>query len=324
MLITGAAGFIGSHLAEALIQKGKKVVCLLEPAEEGCWIRNLDADFVYGDITHKNSIYKALEGVTYIYHLAALLGGPDSQKIYQINYVGMKNLVEACLSLRIKIKRFLFTSSITAMGPTGNATVFDETVQCNPVSDYGKSKLLAEQFLLTFKGHLPTTIVRLPIVYGPRTFAGLYYFYKIINKGFQIDFGTAETNVGFVGDIVEGIISAAESPRTIGKIYHLGEDKIYTSREICNAIEKSLGKKTVRLKIPYPALCLVASIFELNAKRTGKKPFMTRRIIEDYLKHRFWRIDMSKAKREFGYETKTPFAEGAKITADWYKKEGFI
>ena len=324
VLVTGVGGFIGSHLAESLIKKGYEVVGLLAPEEDSPWIKNLDATFIYGDITDKDSLYKALEGITYIYHLAALLGGSHCEKIYQTNFEGTKNLVDVCLNLGIKIKRFLFVSSVVAMGPAQKKEIFDEEVRCKPVSDYGRSKLLAEQFLSSIKTRLPITIVRLPLVYGPRNFWGLFYLYKIINKGIRIDIGQAETNVGFVADIVSGMISASESPVAAGKTYHLGEDKIYSTNEVINIIERALGRKTVGLKIPYSLLNLTALLFELYAKITGTKPVIRRQAITDYYKYRYWRVNMSKAKREFGFEVKVPFEAGAKITADWYKKEGFI
>jgi len=324
VLVTGAGGFVGSHLAEALIKKGNEVVGLLAPEEDSPWIKNIEAAFIYGDINDKGSLYKAVEGIEYIYHLASLLGRSQGEKIYQTNFGGTKNLVDVCLDLGIKLKRFLFVSSVAAMGPAQKKEIFDEEVRCKPVSDYGRSKLLAEQFLNSVKTRLPITIVRLPLVYGPRSFWGLFYLYKVINKGILIDIGQAETTVGFITDIVNGMISASESPIAAGETYHLGEEKTYSTNEVMNIIAKALGKKTVRLKIPYSVLSLAALLFELNAKITGTKPVFQRQAVTDYFKHRYWRVDVSKAKREFGFEAKVPFETGAKITADWYKKEGFI
>jgi len=324
VLVTGVGGFIGSHLAESLIKKGYEVVGLLAPEEDSPWIRNLDATFIYVDITDKESLYKSVKGITYIYHLASLLGGSHCEKIFQTNFEGTKNLADVCLDLGIKLKRFLFTSSVAAIGPGQKKEIFDEEVRCKPVSDYGRSKLLAEQFLHSVKTRLPITIVRLPLVYGPRSFWGLFYLYKVINKGIRIDIGQAETTLGFITDIVNGMIFASESPIAAGKTYHLGEGKTYSSKEVMDIIANALGKKTVRLKIPCSLLNFTALLFELNAKITGTKSVFQRQAVTNYFKYRYWRLDVSKAKREFGFEAKVPFELGAKITADWYKKEGFI
>jgi nucleoside-diphosphate-sugar epimerase len=324
VLITGAAGFIGSHLTEALIKKGYKVIGLLAPTDETRWIKNLDATFIYADITDKDLLYKKIPDVSYIYHLAAILSGHCPEKIYRVNYEGTKNLVNVCLELGIKLKRFLFISSAATMGPTGKTEIFDEDAPCNPVSDYGKSKLLAEQFLNSVKDRLPFTTVRLPLVYGPRAHGGLFAIFMLLNKGIRINIGKGKTNVGFVKDIVDGMILASESPVTIGKTYHLGEDKIYTSNEIWSIIEKAVGKKSIKLITPYSLLYLTAFLSELYAKIVGTKIVFRRQAINEYIKYRYWQVDMNKAEREFGFKAKTPLEIGAKITVDWYKKESFI
>lgn len=324
VLITGAAGFIGSHLTEALIKKGYNVIGLLAPTDDTRWIKNLDATFIYADITDKDLLYKKIPDVSYIYHLAAILSGHCPEKIYRVNYEGTKNLVNVCLELGIKLKRFLFISSAATMGPTGKTEIFDEDAPCNPVSDYGKSKLLAEQFLNSVKDRLPFTTVRLPLVYGPRALGGLFAIFMLLNKGIRINIGKGKTNVGFVKDIVDGMILASESPVTIGKTYHLGEDKIYTSNEIWSIIEKAVGKKSIKLITPYSLLYLTAFLSELYARIVGTKIVFRRQAINEYIKYRYWQVDMNKAEREFGFKAKTPLEIGAKITVDWYKKESFI
>ncbi len=230
--------------------------------------------------------------------------------------------MNACLDSGTELKRFLFTSSITAMGPSGKEKL-DEAAACNPVNGYSHSKLLAEKFLISQKERLPVTIVRLPLVYGPRSVAGLFPLFKMFNKRIRFNIRPTEVNVGFVQDTVKGMILAAESPVSLGKTYLLGEDKIYTSTEIFDAVEKALGKMTVKIKVPFSVLYFIAHILEIYAKFNGKRALISRRNLNNYVKHR-WRIDLSKAQREFGFKAETPFETGAKITADWYKKEGFI
>ena len=322
VLVTGAAGFIGSHLVEALKEKNYDVVGLITETDDFRWIKNLEASFVFGDITDKSSLYKAVSGVQYIYHLAALLGDPNPENYYRINCTGTKNLVNVCLDSGTELQRFLFTSSITAMGPSGENKLHEES-PCNPVNGYSHSKLLAEKFLESKKEQLPTTVVRLPLVYGPRSVGGLFPLFKMFNKGIRFNIQTTEINLGFVQDIVKGIILAAESPVTLGKTYLLGEDKVYTSNQIFDTIEKALGKKTIKFKLSLPMLNFIAHILEIRAKINGERALILRRNLNNYVKHR-WQIDMSKSQREFGFQPEIPFETGAKITADWYKKEGFI
>jgi len=320
VLVTGANGFIGSHLVDALLKKGcYNVVCLLLPNEVPFWIKDQDVTIIYGDITNKESIQKVVSDTDFIYHLAALLRSFEADAFYRVNYEGTKNLVELCLASKSLPKRFLYVSSFAAVGPTGKGKIFDEEASCHPVSEYGKSKLKAEQYLKSLNGKLPYTTVRLPVVYGPGSFGGLYPFFKFTNKRIQFSFGKGETCVGFVTDIVEGMIQASESSNTVGKTYFLGENRIYTSQEIYNIVAKGVGKKVIKIRIPYWFLYIISFIFELYGRITQTKPVLKRDDLSSYLKYRYWRFDISQAEKEFGYRTKFPFEKGAKITADWYK-----
>jgi len=144
--------------------------------------------------------------------------------------------------------------------------------------------------------------------------------------------GEGETNVGFVTDIVEGMIQASEGINTIGKTYILGEDRIYTSKDIYSIIAKGIGKKAIKIRIPYCFLYIISFLCEISARITQTKPVLKRDDLASYLKYRYWRFDIKlsrfsrsissptrRAEREFGYNTKFPFEKGAKITANWYK-----
>lgn len=322
--MTGAAGFIGSHLCEALVQRGYSVVGMIGPQCDTRWIKDLDMEFIRADITRLETLASAVQGVKYIYHLAALRACPDTNKLFQINLQGTKNLVDICLEADLKIEKFLFTSSAKIVGPTAPDEIFIETDTCRPVSDYGRSKLLAEEYLESKRDVLPFTIVRLPLVYGPRNLAGLYTAFKLISRGIRIDIGLGETNVGYVFDIVEGIIQAAENPRAIGQRYFIGEDKASSVDDWYSSMEAVLDKKTVRIKPSYPLLFLYASLSEMFAKWRRVVPVLTRYNLRYIKKYPICRIGMEKAKNDFGYRTKIPLSKGVELTARWYKDHGYL
>ncbi|MCP4149000.1 MAG: NAD-dependent epimerase/dehydratase family protein, partial [bacterium] len=224
ILITGAAGFVGSHLVRELLKTGAQVVCLIHPQEDTYRIDDLQVTKIYADITKKESLSEAVKDVDYIFHLAAVLGSVDSETFFNVNCQGTKNLVELCLEQKINLKRFLFVSSIAVVGPSGKKKIFDETTPYNPVTEYGKSKLKAEQYLVSIKDKLPFTTVRLPLVYGPYSKGGLFVFYKLLNKRLNVSFGGGASNLAFVWDVVNGMILAAESAGTLSETYILGEE----------------------------------------------------------------------------------------------------
>ncbi len=320
ILVTGAAGFVGSHLCETLIKNGCEIVGLIGPTCDTQWIKNLDMTFIRGDITDKKSLLKAVCGVNRVYHLAGMLGSANSDAIFKNNYEGTKNLVDACLENGTKFDRFLFVSSHAVMGPTPKDKLYNEDMECHPVSDYGRSKLLAEQYLQSTNGQLPHTIVRLPIVFGPRSFRGFFSVYQLLEKRLHFNFGKGESNVGFVQDMVDGMIDASQSQKTIGKAYFIGDKKTYSLNEMFEAIQKTIGKKTIKITTPYFVAYIFAAFSELYAKMSGGQVLLFRK---DF-KYPFWRMDVSKAEKDFGFKTKVPLEEGLKITADWYKKNGFL
>jgi nucleoside-diphosphate-sugar epimerase len=324
VLVTGAGGFIGSHLVESLLEKGYEVVCLLKPGENVRWIKDLDVTLIYGDLARMETLYEPIKGISYVYHLAARMGGGDKPSyIYKVNYEGSKNLIRVCIESGVKLKRFLFASSVAAVGPTGDSRVFDENDSPNPGTHYGKSKLLAENYLRETGDQIPYTIVRLPLVYGPRSLRGLYVIFKIVNSGFQLLLGKSQSNLGFVKDIVRGMILAAENPIAAGQTYFLGEDRHYDSRELFKHITAALGKKTLKIRAPYFLLYSLAFLIEKFADITGTHAPIHRNSLSAYLDSN-WRFSVKKAKEEIHFKAEYPLAEGLKITANWYKAEGFL
>ncbi|MCK4764404.1 MAG: NAD-dependent epimerase/dehydratase family protein [Candidatus Aminicenantes bacterium] len=324
VLVTGAGGFIGSHLTKCLLKKGYEVICLIKPGEDLRRIKDCTAARIYGDLTEKDTLFPAVKGVSYIYHLAALLGGGvNSTDIYKVNYEGSKNLIEACLESNLKLKRFLFVSSVAAVGDTGDSAVFDEESPANPASDYGKSKLMIENHLQELGERIPHTIVRLPLVYGPGSVGGLYTVFKLARKRLQLRVGKSDTCVGFVEDIVKGMRLAAESPTAVGQKYFLGEERVYSSVEIMNHVSRALGKRTLNLRIPYFLVYMIASFAEEFARMRGKYPIIMKHSVSAYLNSN-WRFSTKKAREDLGGYIEHPLPEGLKITADWYRKNGVI
>ncbi len=324
VLCTGAAGFIGNHLVHALRQRNIQLTCLVHPSEEAGRLKDLDATIIRADLEDKRSLLNAWSDYAYVYHLAALKTSPFPEKFYRVNLLGTKNLVDVILESGVIPKRFVFTSSIAAVGPSPKGSSLNEASPCQPVSHYGRSKLLAEQLLRSVGDRLPVTVVRLPLVYGPQSLGGLYAFFRTINKHYCISFGRAEACLGYVEDIVRGIILAAESPATIGQTYFLGEDKVYSSAEIIQTVEDALGRRAVKMKVPYAVVYCLAFVLESYAKITNTSPVATREMMKECMKYRYWQATMRKARSDFGFEAKVELARGARITAAWYRQEGLI
>jgi nucleoside-diphosphate-sugar epimerase len=322
--VTGAAGFIGSNLVPELLKRGNRVVCLARPGENVSRLQDLDCRIVYGDLTEKSSLVDAVASVDYIFHLAALLGGGTPEAFLRVNYEGTKNLIEVCRDQGVLPERFIFVSSTAVIGPSGKNVSLNENSPCRPVSDYARSKLLAEEYLASLKHSWPYTIIRLPLVYGPGSDGGLYIFFKLISKGIQLNVGNLESTVCFVWDAVQGMIAAAANATARGEIYILGESKTYHLKQLYQSIASVLQKRPVKLPTPYFLLLFFSFFIEIHSRLTNAIPIMTRQELSQYFKYRYWRFDTSKASRDFGFKSRYPLEKGTKITIDWYRENGYI
>jgi nucleoside-diphosphate-sugar epimerase len=323
-LVTGANGFVGSHLVEGLLSKGYHVICLVRKTSNLRWLSGLNVEYVYADISEKESLKNVLKNVGFVFHVAGLTKAKTEEEYFKANYQGTKNLIEACIEDNPQIKRFVYISSQAAVGPGKDDQPLDETAPCNPVTDYGKSKLEGEKIVLEFSLKLPVTIIRPPAVYGPRD-SDILSFFKVANKGFKTLFGKGESYLSlcYIEDLVDGIILAAESPKATGQIYFIADDQIYSWREAFRIVAKALNKKTITLKIPKVFLYTIAFVSENIARLLGKPTVINVQKVRE-ITQKYWLCDVSKAKRELGFSPKYPLEEGAKKTVKWYKEKGWL
>jgi nucleoside-diphosphate-sugar epimerase len=322
-LVTGGSGFIGSHLIEALLKKNYEVSCLVMENDDLSWIKDYKINFVKGDVTDKNTLYRAVKGVDYIYHLAAVIVTKRYEDYHKVNFNGTKNIVEACIESGVKIKRFLFVSSIAAAGPTEKDKIYNEEKEGAPISDYGRTKLEAEKYLKSIDKKVPFSVVRLPLMYGPRDRGAIFSYFQAINKGVKLFMGSGLANICFVRDAVNGMILAAENEIAAGKTYLVAQPGIFSREEIAGWIEKAVGRKAIALRIPFLVALISIPFFWIIGKLTGKPALFNMRNYND-LKYGYWKYSTEKIEKELGFKSEYNLESGTKITAEWYKKNKLL
>lgn len=319
VLVTGATGFIGSHLVTELIKSGYRVTCLVRKSSNLKWLETAEADNFYGDCEDEASLSGLADDFSYVFHLAGLTKAKTDRDFFSANVRGTENILKAVVSTNPGLKRFIHLSSLAAAGPSRDGRPLDEIALPAPVSAYGRSKLEGESTALRHKDSIPVTIIRPPAVYGPRD-KDFYLFFKMIKRGFYPHWGKCYYSMLYVDDLVSGLLLAARAKGTESAIYFLSDNKIYSNEDIVKEIMNTLSTTAVKLPIPRPVMKLITEI----GSRIGSGASIINRDKLNELKHSHWICEADKAERELGFITKIGLKEGIKWTADWYRIQQWL
>ena len=318
ILVTGGTGFIGSHLVDTLVSKGEDIRVLVRETSKVEKLKNLGVDFVYGDVTDKNTLKGIARDVDVVYHLAGKVGEwgvPDSEFI-KINIKGTENILNA--SLEAEINHFIFCSTPGVLGLTGYPEA-KEDLPYNPHGIYEKTKCEAEKLAIRFyeeKG-LPMTIIRPDFVYGPGDLRRLKLYKAIKNKSFlMIGNGRSFLHPTYIDDVICGFELVMNNSKAIGEVYNIAGPRPITVREYLETIAQALNVTISKFKVPKVFARGAAFVLENISKVSKKEPFVSQSKIN------FLTIshgsDISKIKTQLGYLPKVEFKDGIKRTMDWY------
>jgi len=323
-LVTGGTGFIGSHLAETLLNRGDEVRCLVRNRSDLKWLRDLPIELADGDCSDKTSLQEAVKGVDQVFHLAGITRALKEEIYFEVNSNGTENLIQACLSKNPNLQKFIYLSSQAAAGPCQEEGKKKESDSCNPVSPYGRSKRRGEEFCLEHVHQIPLIILRPSAVYGPRD-RDIYTFFKILSKRIKPSFSKEEQHISFcyVEDIIQGLLLASGSRGCDGEIFFLSDGQDYRLDQIGDLFEKAMGIHAYRIHIPGWAISGIASFSEFISKFSGSPPLINKGKVEEMVQKN-WLCDISRAKTLLGFKPRFSLAEGIKITYEWYLRENWL
>jgi dihydroflavonol-4-reductase len=323
-LVTGASGFVGSHLVEHLLARGNRVRCLVRKTSKLKYISQDGLEMAYGGLDNNTDWNAALAGVDTIYHVAGLTFARRPQDYFTVNHRGTETLVAAALARRANIRKFIYISSLAAVGPSPDGQPVNETCETRPISPYGRSKLLGEEAVRATTDLLDVTIVRPPAVYGPRDYA-IYEFFKAIARGVAPRIGRADMSVSLVHvqDLVEGIVLAAENQASSGRTYFISSDMGYSVKAINELLMRILGRRARSIAIPRTLAYTMAFAAEAVSAVLKRPPVINRDKVRD-LSQSCWVCSIDAAKRDLGYSQKISLEAGLRDTYQWYLKEGWL
>lgn len=322
-LVTGGTGFIGSHLVEALIQRGDDVHVFIRPQSDLKWLKGLKIKHRTGSYGDQDSLQQAVWGMDVVFHVGAVITAFDWETYDRANVKATIRLLEACAEANPELKKFVFVSSISAAGPANDRVPLKESDPCSPVSRYGKSKLLAEEAAARYFDRLPIVILRPTNVLGVRQ-KQLFSTLKLAKKRIipQLGNGDKQTTICFVQDVVRALILAADKESVRGGTFFVADPRPYSWREILDGVTRSLGLSYV-IRIPYPALLMIAWLSEAAARLTGTRPLTTRKSLRSVRKN-YWLQDISLIKKELGFSPEISFEEGMADIISWYRDRGLL
>lgn len=324
VLVTGGTGFVGSHLVDRLLEEGYDVTCLVRDPARLRWLEGRRVRLVPGDCSRPETLPAAVKDVSFVVHAAGLTKARRALEYYEANHIGTKNLLDALRLNNPAIRRFVLVSSLSAAGPSRDGTPVKDTDIPMPVSDYGKSKLLAEREALACKDLFPVVILRPSAVYGPRD-RDMFELFRWAARGFLPVFSGGERfiNLCCVWDLVEAIQLAMERDAPSAGIYFVAEDRAYSWSEIWDVLQSTGNVRARRITIPPWAGRLMGFAAELAGIFTGKPALTNRQKVEEALQ-RYWVCDLSKIQRDLGFRPSYPLSKGFGMTWQWYRQKGWI
>ena len=312
VLLTGASGFVGSHVAEKLVAAGYALRCGLRLSSSRRWLDGLNYETVLLDLQNRGGLERACENVDLVVHAAGVTRAKDEATFFRVNTEGTLNLAHA--AQRQGVSRFVFVSSLEAHGPDGAG---------GPDSSYGHSKLDAETGLRDMNGATLEVVVLRPAgVYGPRD-TDLLPLFKLAKLGFLPAPATGGVlQPVHAHDVAGAVLAAATRSAAFGP-FPVAEPRSYTWPEVGQGLAAALGRSVTTLKVPAAVFLAAGYGLESVAKLLDQTPQLDSRRARALAVHTYT-CDVAATQREFGWQPDYPLYEGLAQTARWYERQGWL
>jgi nucleoside-diphosphate-sugar epimerase len=312
--ITGGTGFVGDHLIGSIPPENNTVYCLTRRKRKH--FTGVDSDmWIEADLLDIDSYKDILKKVDYVFHLAGLIHARKRGDYIRTNVKGTEMLLKACREVNAPVKRFVYMSSIAAMGANYDGKLLRESDACSPRTEYGKSKLQAEQVVREFSRVLPVVILRPTYIYGRGDLRGLKFLKTICNQPVSSLTPFIKTiSLCHISDIIGSCFCAIEKEIKSGHIFIISDPGVYSRDQVRDIVREVISE--LLSKEPGKEKKELSSFFE----STSTADIFEKRIT----RHQYWGCDVTKAKIVLGFQPKIPLKEGVIDTLKWYLTEGLL
>jgi nucleoside-diphosphate-sugar epimerase len=319
-LVTGATGFVGGHLAEALLRSGAEVTALARSADKAAGLSAQGIRIIPGHLHDQAALDQAARDQEIIYHVAGAVAAHNEAEFLRANRDGTKNIVAAAEAGGRP--RFVLVSSLAAGGPSPRGLALDGSEAPRPVTAYGRSKLEAEQVVRASR--LSWSIVRPPIVYGPRDREVLKVF-RIARLGIAPVFGDGAQELSAVHavDLAAALRAVGEATGTVGRTYNACHPEVFTSSQFTRAIGAAMGRSVSTLRIPQVVGRALLTLTETSARLAGQTTILTTDKAKEFFQPG-WTGDPTPLIRDCGWNPVYDLRKGLADTYQWYRKAGWL
>ena len=326
-LVTGATGFVGSHIAERCVADGLEVRALVRPTSDATLLREWGVTLIEGDLLDAEALRRGMDGVDYVFHAAAKVGDWGAVDDFRrVNVDGARTVLDA--ACRAELKRFVHISSL-GVYRNGHHYGTDETVKPTRGADgYANTKIEAERLVMAAhadKG-LPVTVFRPGFIYGPRDRNVLPRLFDALHKQ-RVMFlgdGTQKVNSIYVKNLVDAVFLALANPASIGEIYNVTDAQGVCKREFIQTVARVAGFHEPRRHVPLWVGVVFAEVFEAvyRLMHSEQAPILNKARV----KFLGLNLDFSceKARRELGYEPRVKFHEAIRTSVAWFRQSGYL
>ena len=321
-LITGATGFVGSHVAVALARRGTSVRALARDGSDTKLLEEAGVIIVRGDLGDASGVHCAMEGVDIVVHCAAKVGdwGPV-EEYRKVNVEGLRNLLEACKGQ--SLDRFVHLSTLGVYAARHHHGT-DETVQPpeHHVDGYTQSKVEAEQLARRYEREfgVPVVILRPGFVYGPRDRTVMPKLIESLRTGKFRFLGGGERalNTIYVDNLVDAVLLGIYRQEAVGQIYNLTDGEHVSKRRFIEAIAEGMGIAAPRKSLPLWFARLLMKAMYWTHRKSPTPPRLT------HARYKFLGLNLDfnidKARSELGYQPHVPFEDAMRATMAWYRQ----
>jgi nucleoside-diphosphate-sugar epimerase len=324
VLVTGATGFTGGHLARALAARGYAVRALVRDTAAAQPLRAAGIELATGDLRNAEAVSAATRGVDVVYHIAAIYRQARlrTEEYRAVNAAAVRTVIEA--AARAGARRVVHCSTVGVHGdverpPAGEDAPFE------PGDVYQKTKLEGEQVARQAAADtgIDVVIARPTGIYGPGDRRLLKLFRGIARRRFVI-LGRGEIfyHLTYVDDLVEGFRLCGEMPAAAGRTYILAGAQVTTLNELTRLIAAEAGVAAPRLHLPVWPFWAAGAVCEALCAPIGVEPPLYRRRVDFFTKSRAF--DISRARAELGYDPQVDLREGIRRTLEWYRMNGWL